>query len=310
MSVVSEFFIADYWRITIVILDIIAIILFLFVIGKTLSKPRKIKLMYIVMINVMITAIINSIGFLLNWVVDHKLLFGDENGFVCQSQAFILFFTHTSRETFVTLISIISFISFKFGDSFSINHKKLSIIIALLIGYLIPLIADIIYLKLKVFGQSHLICFTRREDEPKSNICGIIHSIYILFLGIISLILISYLVIKTTNCNKKQDNDSWINDDEEKQCMNPNLKKIIFFPLAQICMNIISVIYRISESIKGHDNAIFRVFARMTGILSSVTSILYILIFAITNGIFTNIEKSTKNEIKSSESLEIEMNGN
>ena len=300
-STVFKFFFMDFWRFAILILIIIAAILFLLVFVKTLKKKKKFKLIYIVMINVIVTAIINSIGFSFNWKVDNKFLFDDENGFACQGQSFLLFFTHTARETFVTLISVISFISFKFGDHFNIDKSKISLIIALLVGYLIPLIADIIYLNLKVYGFNDYYCFTSNENKNSSRICGVIHTVYILFLVAISIVFIIYLSIKTSRSNMEQKYRLWIDDNTEKYCINPILKKIIFFPVVQICANCIALTYRILNYIFD-----FKVdyLAKPAAAISSVSSISYTIIFAITNEIFTNFEREEEEESEDRESSE------
>ena len=290
-STTFKFFFADGWRIAILILIITAIILFLLVIIRTFSKPKKFKLIFIVMINVMATAILNSAGFLLNWVDENgKLLFGDEEGFFCQTESIVLFFSHTARETFVTLISVISFISFSFGDKFNLDNSKLSLIIVLLLGYLIPFIADIIYFNLKIFGQSHYFCFTRGSGDTVkiAKTCGSIHTYYVLFLVIVSASLIIYLVIATTFFSKEKINDAWANNENTKHCISPILKKIIFFPIAQILANCIALSYRIID-FNGTLNA--QSLARPAAAISSISCISYTIIFAVTNGIFSDSKK-------------------
>ena len=301
-SILKSFFFADIWRFAIILLIIIAIILLSFVFGKTFSRPQKFKLIFIVMLNLMITAILNSVGFILNWVDEknNKLLFGKEDGFFCKAQSFMLFYFHASRETFVTLISIISFISFKFGYKFNIDKSKLSFILVFLVGYLNPLIANIIYVNIDVYGQGDYYCFTRgkyskgtNEEKKNSRICGMVHTCYVMLLMIISISFISYLVIKTTNCKKgSSDNSSWINDDDEKYCIHPMLKKIIFFPIVQIFLNVVLLFYRIKDLIIDFNGVDY--LARPAAALSSVSTISYTLIFAITNKIFTEFEEETK----------------
>ena len=301
-----NFFFADAYRIAIMILIIIAIILFFLVIAKSFTKQRKFKLMYIVMLNVIFTAIINAVGFLFNWVIygdkEKNLLFGET---CCKIQSFILFFFHAARESFVTLISVVSFISFKFDEQFNNNKNKLGLIMVFLFGYLIPIITNIIYLSIGAYDQGHYFCFVNNKN-PTSKVCGFIHTFYVIFLVIVSIILISYLVIKTANCNKEQNNNSWTDDDVEKHCINPNLKKIIFFPIAQFCFNVVLLIYRIKYLLDDDEKNEGSVEEGVAAVLSSLSSISYSIIFAITNGIFTNTNESSKNEIIDSPGL-IEM---
>ena len=130
-----------------------------------------------------------------------------------------------------------------------------------------------------------------------------IHTCYVIFLVIISFSFIIYLIIKTTNCKKSSsDNNSWIRDDDEKYCIHPMLKKIIFFPIVQISLNVVLFFYRIKDLItkfKGDDYL-----ARPAAALSSVSTISYTLIFAITNKIFTKIERETEIEREEEEGIE------
>ena len=297
-SKIFNFFFADISRALIIFLIIIAIILFLIVLGITFSiGSNKYKLVYIIMINVMITAILEPISYVLNWVIEDennkkKLLFGEENGFLCQAQSFAICLFQSSREIFVTSISIISFISFKYENKCNIDENKLYFIIFLLIGYFIPLIESIIYSVNKGFGLSHSFCFTKisgNENEKNfSKLCGTIHFGFVVILILISIFFITYLIIKTTCCNEKEEGSLWDNDDTEDYCINPNLKKIIFFPIAQIITMSLPVVYRVMDYIIKIDADYI---SGPAAVMNSVSSILYTLVFAISNGIFTNFTK-------------------
>ena len=84
------------------------------------------------------------------------------------------------------------------------------------------------------------------------------------------------------------------------------MKKIIFFPIVQITLNVGMLVYRFKDYIiafKGIDYL-----ARLAATLSSVSSISYTLIFAITNKIFTHSEeeRETESEIETETERETE----
>ena len=77
--------------------------------------------------------------------------------------------------------------------------------------------------------------------------------------------------------------------------MNPMLKKIIFFPIAQIITMSLPVVYRFKSFIS-HDHSGADAIAGPAAVVNSVSSILYILVFAISNGIFTTFRKEELEE--------------
>ena len=105
-----KYFFSDGYRIAINVFTSIGIILFIIVMYLTYSRKKEsnFKLIFIIMINVMISGILSPFGYLLNWKVENEntkqkeLLFGDSDGALCQTQSFILAFFQSSRETFVT----------------------------------------------------------------------------------------------------------------------------------------------------------------------------------------------------------------
>ena len=304
-STLYNFFFVDISRALIIIFIIIGTILFLAVLGITLSlrkkNKNKFKLVYIIMINVMITAILEPISYLLNWVnTERNLLFGNQDGFFCQAQAFSLTFFQSSREIFVTLISIITFISFKFSDVINIDESNISLILVFLFGYLIPFIESMIYLLKKGFGRSHCYCFTKIEGSPEekefSELIGTIHFSFVVALIIVSIFFISYLIIATTNfCNKVQEEDLWIKKYDKKYCINPKLKKIIYFPIAQVITMSLPVIYRFKSFIS-HNQTGADDIAGPAAVVNSVSTILYTSVFAISNEIFTNFSHKMEKE--------------
>ena len=142
-----------------------------------------------------------------------------------------------------------------------------------------------------MLGETQYFCFISDKTW------GIIHMSYVLILVIISIIFIGYFIIKTTWCNKEKD-DPWINENTKKHCIDPVLKKIIFFPLAQIFTNCFPLAFRYMDFIKGSPYY-SKLLARPAATLNSVSSILYTFIFAITNEIFTNFgEESNQNSTR------------
>ena len=118
------------------------------------------------------------------------------------------------------------------------------------------------------------------DDENKHwKYCGYIHLFYVILLVIISFSLIFYLAIKTGNCNKNSTDDVWLNDNGENNCcIHPMLKKIIYFPIIQVSLNVGILTFRIINIIKGYKGLNY--LARPAATLGSISSVLFTLIFA------------------------------
>lgn len=310
MSKLSEYLFSDGYKIGINIITTIGIILFIIVIYITYSNRKKttnFKLTYIIMINVMISGILSPLGYLLNWKIEKKnstekeLIFGDSDGFLCQSQSFILSFFQSSRETFLTLLLFVIFLNFFTSKNLNMNKLIYKILIHV-IGYGIPFIANLIYLIIGVFGESHLFCFTKLNKGDITTICGTIHFIYILVLVILSICFLLYIIIKEC-CYKKK--DLW-NDDENENigCMNSDLSKIIFYPIAQILSMNFIFYYRFKDFYMSDNNDkteiekknYFTKVAGIAAVINAISSIMYTLIFIFSNNIFYYSNKNVSSE--------------
>ena len=169
------FFLADYGRITVNILVSIGFILFIIVLYKAFSKKASdFKLLFIVMINIMICALLSIIGYIFNWKIkdenDHRvLLFGDENDFLCRIQSIFLNYFQTARESLLTSLTIIVFFTYNEHDVEKTKYK----ILIFLFCYGIPLTSNIICFIFDGFTENDLFCFTRLKGFRKAF--GIIH---------------------------------------------------------------------------------------------------------------------------------------
>lgn len=288
------FFFADIYRITIMTLLTLGLILFVLVMILTCRAKLKFTLIFIVMINAMISGILSPLGYYINWVIEYpdtkerKLLFGESRDLNCQMQSFILATFQCSRESFVTLIMAISFVKARFPE-INLQNNKINLAAVLMIGYGIPIIASIVYTTLGAFGESHLFCFTSKEvDKYPVVTCGLIHFIYIIILILLS-IFFTFSLIKKLKEYKNEKNENNINESDGKykeinlnKCIfcHPRMKKIIFFPIAQIISMSLPIYYRITDWFIKRDPI------KKSGpaaIMNAVSSIIYTAIFVISN---------------------------
>ena len=129
-SKIYDFFLADGYNITINVLIFFELLLFLLIIWKTVSRKKSgFNLLFLLMMNSIISGILSAIGYLLNWKVKvddsdrKKLLFGESDGFLCQTQSFMIAYFQSTRETFCSLITIIVFMSYKIKN-FDIQNMR------------------------------------------------------------------------------------------------------------------------------------------------------------------------------------------
>ena len=298
-SKIYDYFCCDGFKIAINLLILIGIILFIIVICIAFAgKKSNFNLLFLMIINAIISGIFSALAYLLNWKVDvdyspdKQLLFGDSDGFLCQAQSFMISYFQSTRETFCSLIIITVFLNYKKISKVE-NTRLLYKIIIQLLGYGIPFIANLIYSLLGVFGESHLFCFTKIYVNNTISICGTIHYIYIAILLSLSLGFTIYIIYK--DCKDKNE-DVWTNidDNNKKKCFSdPQLKKIIFYPFAQILSNIFILYHRFSDfliedEIQHRNN----VRSGPAAIVNTLSSILYNIIFILSNGLFSSDDKN------------------
>ena len=161
MSDIYQFFFADKYRIIVNIILFLAIISFGMLIYLIYSrKNSSFNIIFKIMLNVLISALLSGIGYLFNWKNYEKKNLIFENGIMCTIQSVTLGLFQTSRESFLVVLSFLIFLNYK-NPNFNIDKKKILITIMIyLFGYGIPLIANIIYISIGGYGKSHLFCFT------------------------------------------------------------------------------------------------------------------------------------------------------
>ena len=282
-SKLYDFFFCDYCRIIENIIVLFGVIFFIYVLYKAFSnKQSDFKILFKVMINVMICAILSILGYLINWQVEvekneeRELLFGESDGFVCILQSIFLTYFQTARESLLTNLTVIVFLNYK---GYNVEQTKFKLYV-FLYSYGIPFISNIICLSCKGFGENDLFCFTNKKDFGRYF--GIIHFSYLIFLLLVNLSLVLYIIINDHKHNKNY--QDWLDDENSSKqikFINSSLKKIIFYPFAQIFALIFPMIYRIGNNSKNINTSIR--WAMIAAIGNSCSAVLYTLIFFISN---------------------------
>ena len=297
---VYEFFFADGYRITVNIILFLSIISFgIFIYLVCSKKNSSFNIIFKIMINVMISALLSGIGYILNWKKknDDNLIFGEET--ICHVQSVFLGLFQTSRESFLASLSFLIFLNYKNPNINIDKNKKFIEIVTYLFGYGIPLIANIIYIIIGGYGRSDIFCFTKKKvdnDDDKGNLISIIHYTYIIILVILNFYFTFYIISHEVCCKNKEENDLW--EDEDNSCFNPLLKRLIFYPFAQIISLSGPVCYRIMSISKMSGD--LKDAAGICAILNSFSSFIHTFIFALSNNII-NCKKNE--EIKENQNL-------
>lgn len=296
------FFLADDCRITINILVLIGFILFIIVLYKAFNNKKSIfNLLFIVIIEVIVCALLSIIGYLFNWKIKNEnnirnLIFGKA---LCKIQSIFLNYFQTARESLLTSLTIICFLEYKKHDVKNIKYQ----ILIHFFCYGIPFISNLICGICDGYTENDLFCFTRVEGFGR--VFGIIHYLYLTALTICNLILVSTIIIMDYKEGKNLEN--WLDDGNSSsskcsQCVfiDPLLKKIIPYPFAQICALTFPIIYRVGNKAGSSVN-----WAKIAAIGNSSSAILYTLIFFYFNKMV--LDKDNKeNNIMLNETKELE----
>ena len=290
------FFLADYCRITVNILVLIGFILFIIVLYKAFSKKKSdFKLLFIVMINVMICALLSIIGYIFNWKIkdgndERVLLFGDEDGFLCRIQSIFLNYFQTARESLLTSLTIIVFFTYK---EHNVEKTKYKILI-FLFCYGIPFASNILCFIFDGFTENDLFCFTRLSGFGKA--LGIIHYLYLIALALLNLSLVSSIIIMDYKQGKKF--EDWLVDEKSSKCaiINPALKKIIPYPFAQFTALTFPIIYRVGNKVGSSVK-----WAKIAAIGNSLAAVFYTLIFFYFNKIVLDKDNNINKEYETQE---------
>ena len=290
MSDIEKFFFADTYRIIVNIILFIAIILFGIFIYLVFSKKNSsFSIIFKIMLNVMISALLSGIGYILNWKKgqneNNEIYLIFENEAICKIQSVILGLFQTSRESFLVFLSFLIFLNYKNPNINFDKYKKLIGIMIYLIGYGIPLIANIIYIIVGGYGKSDLFCFT-----DKSSI-SIIHYAYIIVLVGLNFYFTFYILFHEVYYKNKEENEL-LEEEDDNSCFNPLLKRLIFYPFAQIISLSGPIYYRIMF-ISKEDS--LEDAAGICAILNCFSTFMHTFIFALSNNL---IDCTKKNEIK------------
>lgn len=302
-SKIYDFFLADGYRIAINIMIFFELLFLIIIIWKTLSRKKSsFNLLFLLMLNSIIAGNLSALGYILNWKVhvdgstEKKLLFGDSESFICQTQSFMIAYFQSTRETFCSLMIFIVFISSKIKNFDIKNIRPLHKFYILFLGNFIPFIANIIYLIAGMFGETHLFCFTKMDVPKETSICGTIHFAYMIIIILLSFILTLYIIIQ--DCKNKENVWANLDNNNKKKCFSdPQLKKIVIYPFAQIITNVF-VFYNRFVDWYIEDTGERRNNKRtgMAGVVNTTSSLLYIIIFIVSNNILCSDEENENAE--------------
>jgi len=310
MSEIYQFFFAGGYRITVNIILFLSIISFgIFIYLVCSKKNSSFNIIFRIMLNVLISALLSGIGYLFNWkknegIDEINLIF--ENDFVCKMQSITLGLFQTSRESFLVSLSFLIFLNYKNPNINIDKNKKFIEIVIYLFGYGIPFISNIIYIIIEGYGKSDLFCFTIKKKNDNDNDIGnyisIIHYTYIIILVILNFCFTFYIISHEVCCKNNEENDLW-GEEDNIACFNPLLKRLIFYPFAQIISLSGPLYYRIMSIIHNNDKPkyIMEDPAGICAILNCFSSFIHTFIFALSNNIIIckkNGEiKGNKNEL-------------
>ena len=305
MSDIHDFFFADEYRIIVNIILFLAIISFVIIIYLVCSKKNSsFSIIFKIMLNVMISALLSGIGYIFNWKKEDENNFIFEDGVMCKIQSIILGLFQTSRESFLVLLSFLIFLNYKNPNFNFDKYKTLFSIIINFFGYGIPLIANIIYIVSDGYGKSDLFCFTKKQKNNGDindigSTISIIHYTYIIFLVILNFYFTFYIIFHEVCKKNKEGNDLW-EEEDNNSCFNPLLNKLIYYPFAQIISLSGPIYYRI-KAISNKPDTILKFPAGICAILNCFSTFLHTFIFALSNSLINC--KKKEEEIKENQKL-------
>ena len=198
---------------------------------------NKISYTFALILNLIFSAMIHTIGYTLNWVDDtNGSLVSYFSSSLCEAQSFTLIASSMSEELWVTIVTIESYLltSKPQGEeAATIKWKK--IILLCLLSYLLPVIVTYVYFHFDLLGKNHLNCWIKSDD--KMYLLGLILYCH-KWVNIILVIYFSFLMLRTLL-------SITIKDEKEKESAKKYLITILMFPTIQLIGGIIPTIYTI-----------------------------------------------------------------
>ena len=291
-----EFFFVDGYRLTVNIILFLAIISFgIFIYLVCSKKNSSFNMIFKIMLNVMISALLSGIGYIFNWKNKNgdKLIFGE--GPICPIQSVFLGLFQTSRESFLVSLSFLIFLNYKKTNINIDKNKNFIEIMIYLFGYGIPLIDNIIYIIIHGYGKSDSFCFT--EKSHKGNLISIIHYTYIIILVILNFFFTFYILSHEVCCKNNEENDLW-GEEDNISCFNPLLNRLIYYPLGQIISLSGPLYYRIMSIIYEGFEYNMKDPAGICAILNCFSSFIHTFIFALSNNLLNCNKKEEEKENK------------
>ena len=195
-SKLYNFFFADGYRFAVIIIIILGIIFLGTVLYLVLSRKKSsFNLIFILMLNVMISSILSISGYLFNWKIgeypNKKLLF--DNEFLCVMESTVLAIFQSSRESCLTLLTFLILLNY-LNEKIDLDKgQKMFEIIMFLYCYGVPFIANIVYISIGAFGENHLFCFVKLNNL--GSICGSVHFFYLFVLLILNSVFTLFILI-------------------------------------------------------------------------------------------------------------------
>lgn len=197
--------------------------------------------MFFLVINLLLVNTLHVISYIINWVNDDKLIYGDHNDLnvSCQIQAILMIFSSMSQEFWVSAITIVFYKSSTRGDDVFIQKRKLLYSLFLVFFDALPFLLALLFTKLDLLGINKLYCWVKQPNDTFFSPFYAQLSIYIIrWINII--ICITYtikilLYLKSLTINNK----------EEIKKIKSCGKRTLAYPLIQVLGIIIPTVYRI-----------------------------------------------------------------